>query len=60
MLIAATRAGQEGIKLKAIDLLPFLDFVKRKNWQMEFFSLGQNQCEYCLLLLILLFGSLLS
>nr|CAD1843448.1 unnamed protein product [Ananas comosus var. bracteatus] len=43
MLIAATRAEQEGIKLKAVDLLPFLDFVKRKNWQMEFFSLGQNQ-----------------
>ncbi|OAY78210.1 hypothetical protein ACMD2_19293 [Ananas comosus] len=36
-------AEQEGIKLKAVDLLPFLDFVKRKNWQMEFFSLGQNQ-----------------
>ncbi|XP_020081413.1 uncharacterized protein LOC109705062 isoform X2 [Ananas comosus] len=36
-------AEQEGIKLKAVDLLPFLDFVKRKNWQMEFFSLGPNQ-----------------
>nr|CAD1831415.1 unnamed protein product [Ananas comosus var. bracteatus] len=36
-------AEQEGIKLKAVDLLPFLDFFKRKNWQMEFFSLGPNQ-----------------
>ncbi|XP_072999451.1 uncharacterized protein [Typha latifolia] len=36
-------AEQDGIKLKAADLQPFLDFVKRNNLQMELFSIGQNQ-----------------
>ncbi|XP_052155067.1 uncharacterized protein LOC127773093 [Oryza glaberrima] len=36
-------AEQEGTELKAVDLLPFLDFVRRNNLQMEFFSIGSNQ-----------------
>lgn len=40
-----SRAEQEGTELKAVDLQPFLDFVKRNNLQMEFFSIGPNQCE---------------
>ncbi|TVU18564.1 hypothetical protein EJB05_34670, partial [Eragrostis curvula] len=36
-------AEQEGTELKAIDMQPFLDFVKRGNLQMEFFPMGLNQ-----------------
>ncbi|XP_015692932.1 uncharacterized protein LOC102708438 [Oryza brachyantha] len=36
-------AEQEGTELKAVDLQPFLDFVRRNNLQMEFFSIGSNQ-----------------
>ncbi|XP_008810102.1 uncharacterized protein LOC103721579 [Phoenix dactylifera] len=36
-------AEQEGTKLKAIDLHPFLDFVKRNNLQKEFFFIGSSQ-----------------
>lgn len=41
--LLATIAEQEGIKLKAIELSPFLDFVKRNNLQKEYFSIGTNQ-----------------
>lgn len=34
---------QEGVNYKAIELKPFLDFVKRHNWQKEFFCIGPNQ-----------------
>nr|XP_010904908.1 uncharacterized protein LOC105032222 isoform X2 [Elaeis guineensis] len=37
-------AEQEGTNLKAIDLHPFLDFVKRNNLQKEFFFIGSSQC----------------
>ncbi|KAK3140416.1 hypothetical protein QOZ80_5AG0400660 [Eleusine coracana subsp. coracana] len=36
-------AEQEGTELKAVDMQPFLDFVKRGNLQMEFFPMGLNQ-----------------
>ncbi|KAG1330465.1 hypothetical protein COCNU_02G004330 [Cocos nucifera] len=36
-------AEQEGTNLKAIDLHPFLDFVKRNNLQKEFFFIGSSQ-----------------
>ncbi|KAG8067576.1 hypothetical protein GUJ93_ZPchr0005g15657 [Zizania palustris] len=36
-------AEQERTELKAVDLQPFLDFVRRNNLQMEFFSIGPNQ-----------------
>ncbi|KAL6619516.1 hypothetical protein ACP70R_031797 [Stipagrostis hirtigluma subsp. patula] len=36
-------AEQEGTQLNAVDMQPFLDFVKRDNLQMEFFSVGPNQ-----------------
>ncbi|KAJ0985788.1 hypothetical protein J5N97_004144 [Dioscorea zingiberensis] len=36
-------AEQEGIKLKAVDLYPFLDFIKRNNPPTEYFFIGQNQ-----------------
>uniref|UniRef100_A0A0D9WE96 Profilin n=2 Tax=Leersia perrieri TaxID=77586 RepID=A0A0D9WE96_9ORYZ len=36
-------AEQEGTELKAVDLQPFLEFVRRNNLQMEFFSIGSNQ-----------------
>ncbi|KAL6864834.1 hypothetical protein ACP4OV_015985 [Aristida adscensionis] len=37
------RAEQEGAQLNAVDMQPFLDFVKRDSLQMEFFSIGPNQ-----------------
>ncbi|RCV26701.1 hypothetical protein SETIT_5G267300v2 [Setaria italica] len=36
-------AEQEGTQLTAIDMRPFLDFVKRGNLQTEFFSIRPNQ-----------------
>ncbi|GJM94954.1 hypothetical protein PR202_ga11641 [Eleusine coracana subsp. coracana] len=42
-------AEQEGTELKAVDMQPFLDFVKRGNLQMEFFPMGLNQCMMVLL-----------
>jgi len=46
LIVGAGRAEQEGIQLKAIELKPFLDFVKRNSLQKEFFCIGPNQCEY--------------
>ncbi|RLN28854.1 hypothetical protein C2845_PM05G08600 [Panicum miliaceum] len=36
-------AEQEGTRLTAVDIQPFLDFVKRGNLQTEFFSIRTNQ-----------------
>ncbi|KAJ3694491.1 hypothetical protein LUZ60_009971 [Juncus effusus] len=36
-------AEQEGTDLKAFDLQPFLDYIKRNALQTEFFSIGSNQ-----------------
>ncbi|CAL9059735.1 uncharacterized protein LOC135596224 [Musa acuminata AAA Group] len=36
-------AEQEGTDLKAVDLNPFIDFVKRNNLQKEFFFIGPEQ-----------------
>ncbi|XP_066364287.1 uncharacterized protein [Miscanthus floridulus] len=36
-------AEQERTQLSALDMHPFLDFVKRGNLQTEFFSVGPNQ-----------------
>ncbi|KAG2615592.1 uncharacterized protein LOC120663882 [Panicum virgatum] len=36
-------AEQEGTRLTAVDMQPFLDFVKRGNLQTEFFSIRTNQ-----------------
>nr|CAB3463455.1 unnamed protein product [Digitaria exilis] len=44
------RAEQEGARLTAVDMQPFLDFVKRGNLQTEFFSIRPNQCMMALLL----------
>ncbi|XP_066363071.1 uncharacterized protein [Miscanthus floridulus] len=43
-------AEQERTQLSALDMHPFLDFVKRGNLQTEFFSVGPNQCMMVLLL----------
>ena len=32
--------------MKAIELKPVLDFVKRNNLHKEFFCIGPKQCEY--------------
>ncbi|URE43571.1 hypothetical protein MUK42_25713 [Musa troglodytarum] len=37
------RAEQEGTDLKAVELNPFIDFVKRNNLQKEFFFIGPEQ-----------------
>ena len=44
-LFPLSRAEQERTQLSALDMQPFLDFVKRGNLQTEFFSVGPNQCE---------------
>nr|CAB3459764.1 unnamed protein product [Digitaria exilis] len=44
------RAEQEGARLTAVDMQPFLDFVNRGNLQTEFFSIKPNQCMMVLLL----------
>ncbi|KAJ4818254.1 Profilin family protein [Rhynchospora pubera] len=36
-------AEQEGTIFKAIDMQPFLDYIKRNNLQMEIFSIGRSQ-----------------
>ncbi|KAF8666967.1 hypothetical protein HU200_053134 [Digitaria exilis] len=36
-------AEQEGARLTAVDMQPFLDFVNRGNLQTEFFSIKPNQ-----------------
>ncbi|KAJ3700932.1 hypothetical protein LUZ61_004637 [Rhynchospora tenuis] len=36
-------AEQEGTSFKAIDMQPFLDYVKQNNLQMEIFSIGRSQ-----------------
>ncbi|CAL9101801.1 unnamed protein product [Musa textilis] len=36
-------AEQEGTDLKAVELNPFIDFVKRNNLQKEFFFIGPEQ-----------------
>ncbi|XP_039115680.1 uncharacterized protein LOC120251214 [Dioscorea cayenensis subsp. rotundata] len=36
-------AEQEGTNLKAVELYPFLDFVKRNNPPTEYFFIGENQ-----------------
>ncbi|XP_009381034.2 uncharacterized protein LOC103969267 [Musa acuminata AAA Group] len=36
-------AEQEGTDLKAVDLNPFIDFVKQNNLQKEFFFIGPEQ-----------------
>ncbi|KAK8970392.1 hypothetical protein KSP40_PGU021472 [Platanthera guangdongensis] len=36
-------AEQEGTSLKASELLPFLNFIKRNNLQAEFFFIGSSQ-----------------
>ena len=45
LLFSLCRAEQEGTRLPAVDMQPFLDFVKRDNLQTEFFSIRTNQCE---------------
>ena len=45
LLFSLCRAEQEGTRLTAVDMQPFLDFVKRGNLQTEFFSIRTNQCE---------------
>ncbi|KAF3328808.1 hypothetical protein FCM35_KLT05886 [Carex littledalei] len=36
-------AEQDGTNLTAIDMQPFLDYVKQNNLQMEFFTIGKSQ-----------------
>ncbi|ONK59888.1 uncharacterized protein A4U43_C08F11990 [Asparagus officinalis] len=41
--LLSTIAEQEGSNLKAIELKPFLDFIKRNSLQKDFFCIGPNQ-----------------
>ncbi|KAG9454994.1 hypothetical protein H6P81_007898 [Aristolochia fimbriata] len=36
-------AEQQGIKVKPVDLYPFLDFIRRNNLHTECFLIGQNE-----------------
>lgn len=46
MIFGVLSAEQEGTNLKAVELYPFLDFVKRNNPPTEYFFIGENQCKY--------------
>ncbi|KAK9140196.1 hypothetical protein Scep_009877 [Stephania cephalantha] len=42
---------QRGIKLKLVELSPFLDFIKKNNFNGECFFIGPGHCEWSLQLM---------